>query len=253
MADNAQKTPIARALNQFAQKKIQDALQITGKALPCSVVEVSGSIVTVKFEVSTKDFTLPKVTVPIAGSEYARAPIQKGCKGVVYPADVNLGGVTGLGGGVATLAVPANLSALVFFPLGNKTWDAPESPNKYEIWGPDGVIVRSANKKARLDVTEDSSVVKYGDNASVTLSDTSLVLAFGTNNITIDVAGIHLNGPISGNVTGAAGVINFGSTKLQTSGDIETTAGEVKAGTIGLKSHHHTAQGATAPTTVSQA
>ncbi len=253
MADNAQKTPLAQSLNEFAQKKILDALQITGKALPASVTEVSGSIVTVKFEVSTKDFTLPSVTVPLAGSEYARVPIQKGCKGVVFPADVPIGGVSGLGGGVATFVTPANLAALVFFPIGNKSWAAPESANKYEIWGPDGVIVRSANKKARADFTENSAIVQYGDNAKVTLNDVAIILAFGAFNITVDATGIHLNGPISGNVSAVGNVLNLGTTKLLTSGDFETTTGDMKAGTILLKGHHHTAQGPTAPTTVSQA
>lgn len=171
MADNAQKTPIAQALNQFAQRKILDALQITGKALPCSVTDVSGSIVTVKFEVSTKDFTLPTVTVPMAGSEYIRLPVLKGCKGVVYPADLNLGGVSGLGGGVATFVTPANLSALVFFPIGNKGWDASEDPRKLVLYGPDGAVLRTADKASSVTVSADGVQVKVPAGKSLTVSN----------------------------------------------------------------------------------
>lgn len=250
---NAQKTPIAQSIIAAAERQVSDAIQRTGRALPASVVSVNGSIVTIKFEVQTQDFTLPNVTVPLFGPEYIRYPIKAGDKGVCVAADARLGGVTGLGGGVAGLTTPANLAALWFMPLGNASWAAPESSEKIEIYGPDGAIVRSLNKKARLDLTDDSATLKYGDNAAVTLTDNSVVFGFGVNNITIDAAGIHLNGPISGNVTGAGGAIDFAGTDLKTSGDIETTAGEVKAGAIGLKAHHHTSTGALAPTTPAQA
>jgi hypothetical protein len=138
---SALKTPIAQSINRFAQAKINDAFQREGQALPCSVVYVSGAIVTVKFEVNSK-FTLPNVTIPLWGCEYIRYPIQVGCKGVTFPADARLCGMSGIGGGVADLSQPANLTALVFLPIGNTGWFHTD-PNAVTIYGPNGVVIRS--------------------------------------------------------------------------------------------------------------
>src|ERR1700743_2257306 len=103
MADNAQKTPIAQNLSRFSQASSQNETQALPKALPCSVVSVSGAIVTVKFEV-TSVYTLSNVTMPLFGPEYVRYPIQVGDKGFAVPADAYLGGMSGLGGGTADLS-----------------------------------------------------------------------------------------------------------------------------------------------------
>lgn len=157
MPDNSQKTPLARSLNTFAERKISDAIQILGKALPCSVaaIPIAGvPIFEVKFEIQT-DFTLPNVTVAMAGAEYIRFPIPVGCKGVVFPAATRLGGVNGLGSGVADLSTPANLSALTFFPLGNSEWTPSAFPNSLDLFGPEGVVVRNADGTILLKVTDD--------------------------------------------------------------------------------------------------
>lgn len=151
MADNAQKTPLAVSLDRLGNVKAADAIGQLGKALPCSVVSVSGSIVTVKFEVQS-GYTLPNITCPVFGPQYIRYPLQVGDKGVVFPADAYLGGVSGLGGGVASLTTPGNLSALVFFPIGNATWSAPDDPNAVVIYGPTGVIIRMADESVVLDL-----------------------------------------------------------------------------------------------------
>lgn len=155
MSDNALKTPLGQSLNRFGQKKAQDAIALLGRALPASVVHVTGSIVTVKFEVTATPFTIPNVTCPLFGPEYIRYPIQVGDKGVCFPSDVYLGGMSGLGGGVADLTQRAPLAALVFFPIGNKTWTAPDDPNKVVIYGPDGVIIRSLNGVHKIIVDQD--------------------------------------------------------------------------------------------------
>jgi len=153
MADNAQKTWFGRDLNRFAEQKALDALQLTGKALPASVVSVAGSIVTVQFEISAAPFTLPQVTVPILGPEYIRFPTQVGDKGFVVPADARLGAMSGLGKGTASLALPANLSALVFAPFGNKDWSATDDAQAAVIYGPNGAVLRTIDKKAVVTVT----------------------------------------------------------------------------------------------------
>lgn len=152
MADNAQKTPLARTLNQVAVKAALNQIQQIGKALPASVVSVSGSIVTVKFEVQSS-FTLPNVTIPMAGPEYIRFPTQVGDKGIVLPADVSLGGISGLGMGTAALALQANLSALVFLPIANKNWSPSENPNAIVLYGPDGGILRTSDSLGMVKVS----------------------------------------------------------------------------------------------------
>lgn len=145
MTDNAQKTPFQRSMNRFAEQKALSAIQITGKSLPASVVAVDGSIVTVKFEVQSK-FTLPNVTCPLIGPEWIRYPTQIGAKGMVISADAYLGGMSGLGDGVASLGLQSNLSALVFCPFGNKNWSKTDDPNAVVIYGPNGAVIRTQDK-----------------------------------------------------------------------------------------------------------
>jgi hypothetical protein len=197
MTGNAQKTHYAREINKFAEQKALSAIQVTGKALPCHVVAVSGSIVTVRFDINSV-FTLPDVTCPMSGPEYIRYPIQPGDQGVVLAIDYYLGGISGIGGGVATLTPQANLSALVFVPVSNtgantaKNWPPVENPNAVVIYGPDGVIIRSIDKHSK-----------------VTVGKTSVVVTVGTNNLTVDANNTRTSGPLqAGN--GATG--NFTTT-----------------------------------------
>lgn len=158
LADNSRKTPLADSLNRFATKRIADAIQITGRALPCTVEKVRGAIVTVSFQV-TSQFTLPQVTMPVAGSEYARQPIQKGCKGFTIAADASLGGVNGLGAGQANMATQANLATLVFVPIGNAGWFTVDG-NYYVMYGPTGVILRTIDDSVSLTITAAGVVIK---------------------------------------------------------------------------------------------
>jgi hypothetical protein len=122
--------------------------------LPASVAAVrSSGIVTVKFELQNVPFTLPRITVPILGSEYVRLPIQQGMKGMVIAADAYLGGMTGLGGGIADLSVRPNLSNLAFVPLGNSAWTPTLDANAVEVYGPNGVILRDAGNKSTFTLT----------------------------------------------------------------------------------------------------
>lgn len=151
MSDNSKKIPFAASLNSAAMQKAQDAIQLMGKALPASVVSVAGQIVTVKFELNGV-FTLPHVTCPIYGAEYARMPTQIGDKGVVIPADFYLGGVSGLGGGVAGFDQRANLATLIFFPIGNTGFAAVDA-NAVVLYGPNGVVVRDTSSASIMTLT----------------------------------------------------------------------------------------------------
>lgn len=207
MADNAQKIPLTISLNETAKQRAQNAIQRLGKALPASVVSVSGAIVTVNFEVQS-GYTLPQVKVPLFGPEYIRYPIQQGCKGVVFPADAYLGGMSGLGGGVATLAPPPNLTALVFFPIGNAGWSAVD-PNATTIYGPNGVVLRDEGSACIFTLTPDGISIKVPSGQQIAIQG---------NGGTINIA--------DANVTA-------------TNSTVAVTGGDISADGISLKTHVH--------------
>ena len=160
---NAQKIWLARSLNQIATARAQDAIQLLGKALPATIVSIDGAIATVNFEVLQDGYNLPQVTCPIAGSEYIRLPLQIGTKGVVYPCDVYIDNMSGLGVGTPDLTQAGNLSALVFFPIGNVDWSIVDPDTLVLTGGANGSILRNATGTALVAVS----------NTTVTLSDPS--------------------------------------------------------------------------------
>ena len=173
------KTPLARSLNALAEKKAAQAIQATGRSLPCSVVSVvSSGIVTVQFEVNAAPFTLSNVTVPVAMSGFVRFPTPAGTKGVVMAADARLGGVTGLGAGIASLDQPANLTALYFVPLGNTAWEDVD-PDVVVINADGGAIIRDTTGAA-----------------TITLTPSSIALEIGSSSITLDGSHVDLNGTL---------------------------------------------------------
>ena len=186
-ASNAQKTPFLRTINEFAEKKAADAIQLLGKALPASVVSVSNSIVTVKFELNTT-FTLPQITVPIATSQYRREPTQVGDLGVVRPADVRIGGITGLGAGVADFTLPANLAALVWEPVANSGWSATDDANAYVIYGPNGAIIRDTGKNCTILLNQTLITITGKNSAKIQV---------GSNSVTISSSGVDIEGTLT--------------------------------------------------------
>lgn len=125
---NEQRTPLSRTLPRAIERGVRSEIEQQGYALPCHVTAVNGAIVTVAFDVSSPNAPMPACMMPVAGSEYIRLPIQVGCKGVAYPASVDISIATGLGltNALPELSVlPANLSALVFVPVGNANWAEP--------------------------------------------------------------------------------------------------------------------------------
>lgn len=190
MTGNIQKTPVVESLPRFVESKVEDAQQIQGKSLPCSVTEVNGSIVTVKFEVQNSPFTLPSVPVPIIGCEYARPPTQVGDKGFVISADAYLGGMSGLGGGVANLVQQGNLATLVFVPIGNKNWAPSPDGAAYVIYGRNGHGVILFD-----DITGQATYLKLTSSGLAILGNTSI-----QGNLTV-------TGAITatGNITAGAG------------------------------------------------
>ena len=193
-ASNAQKTPFARSFNEAAAKRVANAIQLLGKALPAEVVKVDptvgGAIVTVKFPI-TSPFTLPQVRMPAAMSEYTRLPLQAatddtpGTKGVCFPADTFIGLTSGLAAGAApTLVQPGNLAALVFFPIGNANWTAPDDPNALVLYGEPDVIIKEKGGACSITVRHDkiiiSGPVEFEDDVTM---DNDLTV---TNDLTVD-------------------------------------------------------------------
>jgi len=224
VADNAQKTPLARTLNQFAARKALGIIELLGKALPASVVSIPTAgvpIVTIKFELTNIAYTLPQVTCPLFGPEYIRYPIQVGCKGVAFPADAYLGGMSGLGGGTADLTPRANLSTLVFFPIGNTAFAASEDANAMVIYGPDGTIIRNTAKSAVL---------------KVTTAECSVTPPTGKPFIVNGNLVINGNLQFSGNIEAADGTLYTGN--IHTAGAM--IAGYGTGGQVGLQTHTHT-------------
>jgi hypothetical protein len=167
MASNAQKVWIGESLNRIAYEKANRAINLTGKALPCSVVSVNGPIVTVNFLVNSTPNTIPNLSLPMFGPQYIRYPTQVGDLGVVFPCDVAIGVVSGLGNtATPTLGLPGNLQSLVFFPIGNANWSVTDDPNAVVIYGPDGVIIRDTAKS--VTVTVKSGTMTVNGNLIVT-------------------------------------------------------------------------------------
>lgn len=184
MADNFAKLWVQKNLNQTAINRAQQAINSLGRALPCRVTAVDGAIVTVAFEVNATPWTIPEITIPKAESPWIRMPTQAGDKGITMPADVYLGGVSGLGGGVANMSRPSNLSALVFVPISNANSD-PIDPDAAQIEGPNGAIIRTTE----------------GTTCSIVANQSGITLTFGANSVVIDASGIHFTGPVTGTST----------------------------------------------------
>lgn len=224
MPTDAQKTPVARTLEQFAQRKVRGVLAQLGQSLPATVVSRKGGIVTVKFAV-TSPYTLPNVTVPIVGSEFVRVPIQAGTPGFVLSADYYLGGMSGLGGGIADLSHRGNLSMLVWTPIGNKSWQAALDDNGLCLYGPDGVVISDkADTFSHLFKTT-QQIMNLPAGVPLTIN----------GNVVIN-GGLGLSGKIT-----APNGVSLYSQDISTGGNITAHAGT--GGSVGLATHSH-AQGA---------
>lgn len=186
--DNSQKTPLALSLETWNRAAMASALQQQGRMLPCSVVSVTGSIVTVQFDVESP-FTLPLVTMPLFGPEYIRYPIQKGDQGMTIAADARLVGVSGLSSGTSSLGTPANLACLAFLPLGNTAWFGVD-PQSLVMYGPNGVVLQDTHAGSTFILTPTTVAIQTPQSFTVTVGGTTL---------TLTPAGWSFNGP-SGNV-----------------------------------------------------
>ncbi|TNC54570.1 hypothetical protein FHC47_18505 [Klebsiella quasipneumoniae] len=165
------KLNFASSMNRFTERKIENALQKSGKVLPASVVKQTGNMITVSFELRDIPYVLPKVTIPLFGPQYIRYPMQPGDKGIVIPADTYIGGVSGQGGGTADMTPPANLSALVFLPISNTEWQGVDG-QVVTVYGPDGVTLRDSGSNTTFLLKPDSIAISTPDSFTVTVGGT---------------------------------------------------------------------------------
>ena len=204
MGDNSLKTPLGSSLNDLAIQRVAEGIRSTGRAWPASVVSVAGAIVTVRFEFGqTVPANIPQVTIPLFGPEYIRYPIQPGDKGVTFPADAYLGGLSGLGGGAADLTQQANLSALVFLPFGNVGWSEVDK-RALTMYGPNGVVMRDTGGGSTITLTPGSiktttpDFIVQGPNgkSSLELTDSAITLKSNGHQIVIDASGVTIDGKV---------------------------------------------------------
>ncbi len=182
-------------LNQNASNKALAAIQQLGRALPCTVLSVNGSLVTVKFEVqSGEPWTLPHIEIPIASSQWYRVPIQEGDAGITMPCDAAISGITGQGGGVADMSVnPGNLTALVFVPISSVAFSAPPRANIAWANGPHGARIGDSSSSTFVDCDPDTGTVTiHAGGKSWSFGSAGFTLATGV------IAEIHLHGNVQG-------------------------------------------------------
>lgn len=156
---DSQKFSFAKSLANSAKVAGEDRDALRGRELPCYVVAVNGQIVTVQFDMLPDGVQYPQVTIPIATFPYIRYPVQVGDKGVTLAADVSLRGVSGLGTGMASLSLSPSLTPLFFMPIANSKWSA-EDPQKVTIYGPDGVICKTAGGDSSVTVEPGKVTIK---------------------------------------------------------------------------------------------
>lgn len=173
-----QRLNFAKSMNNFAEEKIAEAMQLVGKVLPATIVRQSGKMVTVSFSLTNIPFTLPQVTIPLFGPQYVRYPMQPGDRGIVIPADTYIGGMSGLGGGVADLTQPANLSALVYLPISHTEWQDVDG-QVVTVYGPEGVTLRDSGSNTTFLLKPDIIAISTPGSFTVTVGGTVFSLTAG--------------------------------------------------------------------------
>jgi len=184
MADNTRKTPFAFNSQRQINGRIDRRLASLGQALPAHVIQNFNSIVQIAFDVTDPVFrNLPNVYVPLYGCEYIRYPIQPGCKGVVFAADVRIGITTGLGPHVYDFTQPGNLTSLYFMPMANTQWLTVPDANQVTIYGPDGCLIQTTSGSASINVKGGTITMSAGGH-TVAISSAGVVIdgiPFGTH------------------------------------------------------------------------
>ena len=187
---------LQQKLNQQARGQALAVIEQTGRALPCTVTAVNGSLVTVKFEV-TGPWTLSPLTLPKAESQWLRAPTQIGDTGYTAPADTFLGGISGQGTGLADLNTRyGNMTTLVWVPVAAISFVVTPDANKPWVNGPSGATISDT---AQTTVTTNDTTTK-------TIAHT-VFGAEGTGATTVEMILDGVHNKITHTLTNSAGTI----------------------------------------------
>lgn len=151
------------------------------RALPCHVVSVSGSLVTVAFDVANPPIPLPQVTVPKAEGMWLRSPTQIGDRGIVLAADAYLEPIAGMASGTAPFTRPSTYGGLAFMPVSQQP-SPPDDPNASYVQGPNGFVGQTTT----------------GTKSSVITDSNGTTITFGGVSLTISSSGVRISG---GNLT----------------------------------------------------
>lgn len=182
-------------LQNIALRAVHIVMGMLGKSLPCHVTAVAGQIVTVAFDLPQgAPWILPEITIPVASSPYDYEPYQTGDTGFTVPADVYLGGISGIGGGQATWKRPGNLDALVFVPVGNQSFTAANA-NARIIQGPDGWIAQTTQGSTPCSIVgnQQGITLTYGS-TQIAMNASSITMTAGGQTVTLSSSGFDIGG-----------------------------------------------------------
>jgi hypothetical protein len=192
---NSQKTPFALSIQGLVQDSLDDRLQGLGQVLPCSIVKVEGAIVTVNFDINNAKFTPPPVRCASISSRYIRVPLQVGDLGICVAANARLGGVNGLGLGVAPLVDPSNLGGLVFLPIGNINWESVD-PKANVLSAPNGAVIKTTDGTSTVTISKTGIVLNY-NGASVEITSSGITFTAQGSVMTIASGGVNITGALT--------------------------------------------------------
>lgn len=192
---------VQQNINRAATNRALEVMQNTGLGeLPVQVVAVSGSMVTVAFQVAGP-WTLPQIQIPKAESQWVRAPTQVGDYGMARAAGTFLGGISGLGSGVANTTVNyGNLTTLTFVPVASTSFGAAPSLNQAWVNGPKGSVVSDTAQTA----THVVSVPTHGTPGTIA---STIHNAAGAGATTVQHVLDGVNNAITHAVTNASGTV----------------------------------------------
>ena len=193
MTSNLDKLWLQDSLNQAAIARVKDAIGNLGQSLPCRVVAINQSLVTVAFEVNAAPLTLPQITIPKAESPWIRMPTQVGDLGITIPADVYIASISGQSTGTPDMTPPGNLSALVFLPVSNLN-SPPIDLNAAQVQGPNGVILKTTTGTTCSVILNTSGITCTYGSTAITMTGSSLSLQAGGKTVTLNSSGLTIDG-----------------------------------------------------------
>jgi len=193
MADYA-KLWMQSSLNKVAVNRAREVMSQIGSSLPCTVVGVSGSVVRVSFEVDSSPWTLPQITIPKAESPWYRQPTQIGDTGVTIAADVYLGLISGMGGGLPNInVIPGDFSALIFLPVSNQN-SPPSDQNAAIVSGPNGAIIETTTGTESSVITDTVGTTITFGGVTFVVNATGITGTIGAKSFALTAAGFTING-----------------------------------------------------------